>query len=484
MNAILLIDLTFGDAGKGSLVDFLASQHTAHTIIRFNGGAQAAHNVIAPDGRHHTFSQFGSATFLPRTCTHLSRFVLFDPVALLGEETHLRTLGVHDAWQRISVDERAPVVSPFQKAANRLREIARGDGRHGSCGMGIGETMADLLAPDSQDLILHVADLLCPARLRAKLRALQALKQRQCADMQAPGNPHAERESALLEDPAAPEEFARLFELVARKIRILPDADDLLHTPGTVLFEGAQGVLLDEWYGFHPHTTWSTTTFENATTLLREHCYRGAVRRIGALRGYLTRHGPGPFVSETPAATFAEHHNTTNPWQSAFRVGWQDLVMLRYALDVAQTVDELAITCLDQLAHLQKIPLCATYTGMRPPHFLDQRLQRAAAPDLAWQEQLTRALEACQPLLEQIPQRDYLPFLESATGLPISLTSHGPTRNDKRTLPKRANRGPARSVPVLPPRPPARVRCTSNASGQPRHRFAIIPPSHSFAPPR
>ena len=81
MNAIILFDLTFGDAGKGSLVDYLARRHNAHTVIRFNGGAQAAHNVILPDGRHHTFSQFSSATFIKGVRTHLSRFMLFDPQA-------------------------------------------------------------------------------------------------------------------------------------------------------------------------------------------------------------------------------------------------------------------------------------------------------------------------------------------------------------------------------------------------------------------
>src|SRR4051794_33587520 len=125
MSAWIVVDLGFGDAGKGSVVDFLVREHQTHTVVRFNGGAQAAHNVVLPDGRHHTFSEFGSGTFVPGVRTHLSRFMLVDPAALLAEERHLRSLGVSDAFERLSVDGRAIVVTPFQKAANRLREMSR-----------------------------------------------------------------------------------------------------------------------------------------------------------------------------------------------------------------------------------------------------------------------------------------------------------------------------------------------------------------------
>jgi adenylosuccinate synthase len=175
MNATILVDLTFGDAGKGSLVDYLVRRDNAHTVIRFNGGAQAAHNVVLPDGRHHTFSQFGSGTFVPGVRTHLSRFMLFDPLALAAEERHLRSVGVTDAFDRLTLDRRALVVTPFQRAANRLREVARGDARHGSCGMGIGETMSDVL---DDNLALRGADLLNPSRLRRTLRQVQEAKRR------------------------------------------------------------------------------------------------------------------------------------------------------------------------------------------------------------------------------------------------------------------------------------------------------------------
>lgn len=99
------------------------------------------------------------------------------------------------------------------------------------------------------------------------------------------------------------------------------------------MFEGAQGVLLDEWHGFHPYTTWSTTTFGNAETLLAEAAMTAT--RLGVVRCYLTRHGPGPLVTEDPTLELPDPHNGRNEWQGAFRVGHFDAVALRYAIEVA-----------------------------------------------------------------------------------------------------------------------------------------------------
>src|SRR5687768_17809496 len=123
--AILLIDLAFGDCGKGAVVDFLTRRHHAHTVVRFNGGPQAGHNVVTPDGRHHTFAQFGSGTFAPGVRTLLSRFMLIEPYAMLNEAKHLAAVGVGDAMARLIIDRRSPVVTPAQQAANRLRETDR-----------------------------------------------------------------------------------------------------------------------------------------------------------------------------------------------------------------------------------------------------------------------------------------------------------------------------------------------------------------------
>ena len=112
-----MADLGYGDAGKGTVVDWLCSpaarvagapgRRAPHAVVRFNGGAQAAHNVVTADGRHHTFAQFGSGMFTPGVRTHLSRFVLVDPLALAAEAAHLASVGVAGPWDRLTVDRDA-----------------------------------------------------------------------------------------------------------------------------------------------------------------------------------------------------------------------------------------------------------------------------------------------------------------------------------------------------------------------------------------
>ena len=107
--AILTVDLGFGDAGKGSIVDFLTREYRAHTVVRYNGGAQAGHRVVTPAGAEHVFAQFGSGT-LAGAATHLSRFMLVEPLAMRAEADHLHRLGV-DAFDRTTIDARARVIT-------------------------------------------------------------------------------------------------------------------------------------------------------------------------------------------------------------------------------------------------------------------------------------------------------------------------------------------------------------------------------------
>src|SRR4051812_18457431 len=202
-HAFLTVDLGFGDAGKGSIVDFLTREHIAHTVVRYNGGAQAAHRVVTAGAkpREHVFAQFGSGT-LAGAATHLSRFMLLDPLAMMAENQHLQELGVADAFERTTIDERALVITPFQRAANRLKELARGDGRHGSCGMGIGETMIDYLEHGQR--VLFAGDLRRADVLRTKLTFLREIN---LAKIQAllpnlPDNDNTLREQEPLTDLA------------------------------------------------------------------------------------------------------------------------------------------------------------------------------------------------------------------------------------------------------------------------------------------
>jgi|GEM_PF-181134 len=353
---VVVVDLGFGDAGKGTVVDHLcraaaAAGRPAAAVVRFNGGAQAAHNVVTDDGRHHTFAQFGAGT-LAGVPTHLSRYVLVDPLALATEADHLAELGVPDPLGSLTVHRDALLTTPYHAAANRARETARGAGRHGSCGMGIGETAAYALAhPDDAP---RARDCAHPARLRRLLGELRALLESELGPLAAP--------------PV--EDCVEVFGQFARAVRLVDDHHlaDVLRT-GPVVFEGAQGVLLDEWHGFHPYTTWSTTTFANAQKLLRDAGVDdGDVTRLGVLRTFTTRHGAGPLVSEEAALTAAlpDQFNTTGRWQGAFRAGHFDAVAHRYAVEVAGGVDAVALTHLDAPARYP-LRVCRAYDVVDVP---------------------------------------------------------------------------------------------------------------------
>jgi adenylosuccinate synthase len=437
-HAFLTVDLGFGDAGKGSIVDFLARDHAAHTVVRYNGGAQAAHRVVTagPNPREHVFAQFGSGT-LAGAATHLSRFMLLDPLAMLAEAQHLQMLGVADAFDRTTIDERALVITPFQRAANRLKELARGDGRHGSCGMGIGETMIDYLEHGQR--VLFAGDLRRPDVLPTKLHFLREINLAKIQPLLStlPDSDKAAREQSPLLEPDWRDWLIEQYRAFAQQARIVPSAflHSILRRPGAVIFEGAQGVLLDEWQGFHPYTTWSTTTLANAEQLLHEAGYTGDLTRIGITRAYATRHGAGPLVTEDAALTHTlpDASNSFGAWQRGFRVGWLDLVMLKYALEAVGPLDQLAVTCLDRLAELPDLRICRRYSY--DTFNIDRIARSPVLHDLEYQERITNCLARCTPVLEALADPNaLLHLLERDLGLPISIVSEGPTAEEKRSV--------------------------------------------------
>ncbi len=408
----IVVDLGHGDAGKGAVVDTLCRDGRTAAVVRFNGGAQAAHNVVTEQGGHHTFAQFGSGT-LRGVPTHLSRLMLVDPLALTAEADHLRALGVPDPYALLTVDRRALLTTPYHAAAGRLREQARGAARHGSCGMGVGESAGYALAHPGD--APTVGD--CTSRPRL-LRLLRLLRDR-LAD--ALGGP--------LQAPPV-EDCADAYAAFARTVTLT--GDDELHRlvrRGPLVFEGAQGVLLDEWHGFHPYTTWSTTTFANAQALLAEADAPDGARRLGVVRTYTTRHGPGPLVTEDPALTAAlpEPHNGTGRWQGAFRIGHFDAVAHAYAVEVCGGVDGLAVTHLDAPARA-RLRICRAYGIDGAPV---ARIAPGPAGDLVRQAELTGRLLRARPARWDDPGRDpaaWTGALSALLNAPVVLESSGPTR--------------------------------------------------------
>lgn len=414
--AIIVVDLGFGDAGKGTFVDYFVRRHASDLVVRFNGGPQAGHNVVLPDGRHHTFAQFGSGTFAPGVRTLLSRFMLIEPYAMLNEAKHVAEVGVSDAFDRLLIDERCRVITPAHVVANRIRERSRGQHAHGTCGMGVGECVADSLVRPGGALL--AADLADADRVRATCRAAIDAMRSSLGSALEVATPDERR---VLDDDGWIDRAIEMYGDVARRGSILlsQEANRVLSESTSPVFEGAQGVLLDEQAGFAPHTTWSRTTRHNADELLRESGRAGDVTCVGVTRCYATRHGAGPFPSEDVSldALLPEPHNGSAGLQGKFRRGVLDLVLLRYAIEACGAVDELAITHLDRLSLLpsQVVSAYADFNG------------RLA----------TESIRHAVPVLSPVDATSAAVFCDAvATSLGVSVRhrSFGPTCAEKSSL--------------------------------------------------
>ncbi len=410
--------LGFGDEGKGSIVDFLAGQYNAHTVIRYNGGAQAAHNVIDSDGKHHTFAQFGSGTFVGAR-THLSEYMLVNPIALESEEKHLRSLGIEDAYERLTIDVQALVTTPYHVAANRIEELLRGANRHGTCGMGIGETM-------SLGMNLRFGLLGNKSFTKTRLTGIANFYRGKYSwlieDSYTSARKALKTELDVIFDPNLVDQLVETYQAISKKVQgvELDYFSTLLSENKTLIFEGAQGILLDEKYGMDPHTTWSNTTFGNANVLLSGSSRD--INYIGVTRAYMTRHGEGPFPTEDSTLNLKEDHNPDTGWQGKMRLGHLDLPALRYALDTLlyrrQRRMTIALTHLDRIKWPLKVAMALKDN---PP--------------------TSSVLEEAK-LLNFYAGRQYedVPDLTSLLNIfsheenklaRISITSTGPTRNDK-----------------------------------------------------
>jgi len=441
LRAYVVVDLGFGDAGKGLLTDFLARHSGAGLVVRYNGGAQAGHNVVTADGRQHTFSQFGSGTFIPGVKTYLSKHVVVHPGALLVEGDILAGKGVRDAFSRLRVSDQALVITPFHQAANHIRELARGAERHGSCGVGVGEAVEDALAhPEACVLAGDLSDL---PGLRRKLCSIREQKRAQLIGLfkDQLQMPALAREWEIFERADVSDAWIASISRIGELGLVAPDArlQSWLQQTETVIFEGAQGVLLDAEAGFHPFTTWSRCTAANAYDLINDMAPDAQVYKVGMLRAYAVRHGPGPLPTETDVLSpVISEHNQSNPWQGPVRYGWFDALLARYALAVNGKVDYLCVTHLDVLSHLPAWNYCTGYQGR-----LDFGQPSSGSHDsggvitcihlppfltLAQRAQFTQALGAVTPVIESCAadEEKVIEKIGSLAGQPVGIISSGP----------------------------------------------------------
>lgn len=435
----MIAGLGFGDEGKGSITDYLTVREKAHTVVRYNGGAQAAHNVVLPDCRHHTFSQFGSGT-LNGAATHLSRFVIIEPMALRNEANALKLLGISNPFDLLTIERGAPLITPYQRGANRLREILRGSAKHGSCGVGVGETVSDHLTHG--DAVPKIEDLFKPKTLQEKLSFVRDLKLAEFSGIDLLSTNVARHTYDAFKMLTLPVySVMELWTDVARSLRLVDNGhlQKIIDKKVPIIFEGAQGMLLDQSFGFHPYTTWTDISFNNAHRLLGElnHVSMEDIEKIGVIRTYLTRHGAGPFPTEirNPEETthLVEEFNDVHDWQGGFRIGHFDMMLFLYALDVIGHIDHVAVTHVDYLDHVKK--MCISYdpaSANLHEFMINGRLKRSPIDDIIYQDRLGHALEHAGLRRNYWPVNDdFVDILEDMAKVKVSILSRGPTSDDK-----------------------------------------------------
>lgn len=327
MRARVVIGANFGDEGKGLVTDWLCRQG-AGMVVRFNGGAQAGHTVVTPEGKRHVFSHFGSGTF-SEVPTYLSEFFVVNPIMFTNELAELNGLGL------------APVVYAHPKCVvttfadmwiNQQDEIKRGKNRHGSVGLGVNETVNRSAIPELRITMGDIWD--NPGKLRGRLEAI-------CGKY---AKFRVGKEIEQAENMISA--FVRGCETFAEQVHPLGIAQ--CEDP---VFEGAQGLLLDQNNKeFFPHLTRSNTGMQNVRTL----CGQAGIKDLEVFyvsRTYLTRHGAGPLPGEDPGMRFVDDTNLEHPFQGTIRFAPLDLPELhnRCGTDYGGTGYKLVLTHLDQL---------------------------------------------------------------------------------------------------------------------------------------
>ena len=325
-SADIVVGLGYGDEGKGATVDALVAHRNAARVVRFNGGQQAAHNVVV-NGRHHTFASYGSGTFAG-VPTFVSKHCTIDPIAISAER---RVLGP-SFHPMLYVHEDALVTTPFHVVHNLMdrRYI-----EHGTTGTGFGTTIEqNIVRPE---LSIRASDLVNFDVLVDKMRNIMLYY-----------SPAPRDFDAALVGLAKDMYYSKLVNFCAIQDEEFTEALSFGHT----VFEGAQGFGLDQDYGVHPHTTWSTTTPKNALELCANSGVEDVVK-IGCLRTYATRHGNGPMPHEGKLDIEpVELHNGSYGVQGAFRTGKHSASDVQMAMDFAN-IDVLSVGHIDVFDKMQ-----------------------------------------------------------------------------------------------------------------------------------
>jgi adenylosuccinate synthase len=422
----VVLGAQWGDEGKGKIVDVLSERFSA--VARYAGGHNAGHTVI--HGSQKFVLQLIPCGVLRPGCKGvIGNGVVLDPIAFLKEVGKLRSLGVN-VDEQLVVSNRAQVILPYHRMIELAAESAPGRKRIGTTSRGIGPAYEDKMARSG----LRIVDLLRPDLLKTHIYAA-------CSEKNAIAH------ALFGTDPLEPERMYEEYAAAAEEVRpFVTDTGRLLNqiitNGGSVMFEGAQGTMLDIDHGTYPFVTSSSATAGGAATGTGVGPTAiGTV--ISVTKAYVTRVGEGPFPTEIHEDIGDQLRARGNEYGAVTgrprRCGWLDIPLLRYSNQV-NGAEWLVITKLDVLDELDEIPICTGYQ-------LDGKVSDEIPADV-------QGLERVKPVytklkgwkvstegitdFDKLPKaaQDYLRFQERESGARIGMVSTGPDRDQTMVLPE------------------------------------------------
>lgn len=423
MAGTVVVGTQWGDEGKGKITDFLSKD--AHVIARFSGGNNAGH-TIQFDGETYKLHLIPSGIFYKDKLSVIGNGVVLDPLSLIKELDGLIERGI--AVDNLRISNRAQVILPYHILLDELEEEARGDDKIGTTKRGIGPCYVDKAARSG----IRVGDFIDNETFKEKLK--QNLEAKNKLFKALYNHEGLEFEKIYNDYTAAAD---RLRPYVTDTAKVL---DDAFNNNEKVLFEGAQGVMLDIDHGTYPFVTSSNPVAGNVTV----GCGVGPtyVRHVvGVSKAYTSRVGDGPFPTELFDAD-GEHirevgreYGTTTGRPR--RVGWFDSVVVRHARRVSGITD-LSLNSIDVLTGLKTVKICTSYTidGKEvteyPATLAELNRAKPVFTELpGWEEDITGV-----KTLEELPENalNFLKEIERLCGVPISIFSVGPDRTQTNLL--------------------------------------------------
>lgn len=443
----VVFDLGPGDGGKGGVVHKLATHNRAHTVIKV-GGAQGSHGVNTGQ-QTFAFSQWGCGTF-EGIRTHITNNMVVSPDGLLNEATALQSVGVDNAFDLLTCDERAICATPYHGIVSRIKELARGNNQRGTIGSGIGEAYRDSIT--KPELIIRVNDL--KGDVTSKLSEIRDYCIAKIDAIDCDFLPEdydiVSEELSLLKDQGFISYNIERFKLAGKKLQIVDPTylkKTIFDNNHNAIVESSHGVLTDSEYGFWPHVSAIRTLPSFTHTMLMDSGYSGDITTVGVHRAYTVRHGAGPMPTANDdmlKTLLPGSCKEANRYQGTIRVGPLDFVLLRYAVEVCgPTVDSIALTWFDQVVKNGQWKTCDKYSGFVDDFFHSPSRIRLFEGDpsrlRAYQSRLSYNLFNVKPIISSIAIPDSIEeqyqvcnrVLREKLGIPVSLVSFGPTALDK-----------------------------------------------------